>query len=286
VERDLALIGAARRDRIRCRTGAEEPHLSISHRISDGIARLGLRKVPPPPPELAPAIGMGDFYQIGRDMVRLIDELAGVAPDERIVDVGCGLGRLVQPLRSLLDHRGRYDGVDIVKPFVEWDRQAISSRDSRFRFHHLDLFNTEYNREGKLDPATVRFPFADGSFSLAIATSLFTHLQADAAANYLREIARLLRPGGRLFATFFLLDPTVLERIGRHETDIDFAHAIPHGRVADAAVPEKAIAFDVEWVYAQLGPAGLEPGPRVPHGGWTGLPGSSTYQDVVVATRV
>lgn len=35
---------------------------------------------------------------------------------------------------------------------------------------------------------------------------MFTHLSPADRDNYLREIRRVLRPGGRCFATFFLLD--------------------------------------------------------------------------------
>ncbi len=44
------------------------------------------------------------------------------------------------------------------------------------------------------------------SFDLIIATSIFTHLQPGAAQNYIFQCARFLETGGRLFATFYLLE--------------------------------------------------------------------------------
>ena len=41
------------------------------------------------------------------------------------------------------------------------------------------------------------------AFDYAIAQSVFTHLPAAAVAGALRELARCVRPGGRLYVTFF-----------------------------------------------------------------------------------
>lgn len=46
-----------------------------------------------------------------------------------------------------------------------------------------------------------RLPFDDGSFDLAYACSVFSHLSADAAGAALAELGRVLRPGGQLTVT-------------------------------------------------------------------------------------
>ncbi len=55
-------------------------------------------------------------------------------------------------------------------------------------------------------PTASPSPNADESFDFAFAHSVFTHLPADSVANYLGETHRVLRPGGILYATWFLFD--------------------------------------------------------------------------------
>src|SRR5687767_15011180 len=69
-----------------------------------------------------------------------------------------------------------------------------------FQFDWLDVGNTQYNTRSSRAASAVRFPDDDASFDFVFATSVFTHLLPDAAARYLAESRRVLRPGGRLFA--------------------------------------------------------------------------------------
>ena len=50
-----------------------------------------------------------------------------------------------------------------------------------------------------------KLDFPDATFDFVCATSVFTHMLPAGVANYLREIRRVLRPGGRCLATFFVL---------------------------------------------------------------------------------
>ena len=50
------------------------------------------------------------------------------------------------------------------------------------------------------------FPCADNSFDLVFLTSVFTHMFAGDVENYLSEISRVLKPGGKCLITWFLLD--------------------------------------------------------------------------------
>ena len=93
----------------------------------------------------------------------------------RILDVGCGTGTMLTYLASY----GKAQGVDI-------DEEAIG-----------------YCRERGLTDVRLgsaeTLPFEDGSFDLVTALDVVEHLDDDAAA--LREIHRVLRPGGKLLMT-------------------------------------------------------------------------------------
>jgi SAM-dependent methyltransferase len=188
------------------------------------------------------------------------------------------------PLAQSLDDRSTYDGFDTLAVYVEMCRTELHLDESRVRFHHFDLQSSLYNPTGAVKSEDFRFPWNDGAFTLAIATSLFTHLSADAARHYLREIARTLEPGGRLYATFFVLDEQSRDAMKIRPTDPDFRAPFEQGLYADAANPEAAVAFDAQWLLQTFLAAGYKIDHYAP-GTWRrGL--GAEYQDVVVASKI
>jgi Methylase involved in ubiquinone/menaquinone biosynthesis len=106
--------------------------------------------------------------------------LPGVPGDparpRRLLDVGCGTG-------ATLTHLARFG--DVVG--VDVEPRALA-------------FCRERGVRGELALATAEaLPFPDGAFDAAVALDVLEHLRDDAAA--VREIARVLKPGGLLFAS-------------------------------------------------------------------------------------
>jgi SAM-dependent methyltransferase len=241
------------------------------------------REAPQPPGDLIAGLGPGDYHEIGRHTLGLIERMAGVRARDRVLDVGCGLGRIAWPLSERLGRRGSYVGLDVAQAYTDWCRDHLGLDPRRFTFHHADIRSSLYNPDGEIEPEGFVFPWSDGSFDLAIATSLFTHLMPDAAAHYLAEIARVLAPGGRVFASFFLLDPRGREAAATGATYPTFGVPMEHGLLHDPAVPESAVAYDPEWLGGRLTAANLEV-IGVHAGKWKD-PLGLDYQDVVVASR-
>ena len=144
----------------------------------------------------------------------MLVDAGGLRPDERVLDLGCGAGRVAAHLTRYLDPAsGSYEGFDVTPKAIDWAQKQITSRHPNFRFQLVEVRNEEYSPRATGDASTYRFPYADGEFDLAFATSLYTHMFPFQVANYLRETARVLRPGGRAIATFFLLNPEAEELI-------------------------------------------------------------------------
>lgn len=241
-------------------------------------------RTPPLPPEsLLLGVGSGDYFKIGERALGLLEQLARLRASDRVLDVECGLGRLAWPLSGKLRRRGSYDGLDVVKAYTDWCAQNLGLDPERFRFHHADVRTSSYNPNGAIEATDFVFPWADASFDLAIATSLFTHLLPAATEHYIREIARTLARSGRLFASFFLLDEVGREAVAAGTTNPTFDAVIEHGRLHDPAVPEHAVACDAEWLFETLASAGLK-ATAVHSGYWKGQPGFE-YQDLVLAVR-
>ena len=255
---------------------------------ADGLERVLARGDRACPPRRLRGVGAGDFRAVGEALVDQLVELGGLRPEHDVVDIGCGSGRLALPLTAYL-RGGHYEGFDVDEEMIAWCRRSITPRHPNFGFTTLDIANTHYNPQGALTAREVMFPFAAERFDVAVATSLFTHLLPDGLGNYATETARVLAPGGRLFATFCLVDDAVLERMSRGRAEIELRHRVRDGsgveyHTLDPASPETAVGFSEAHVRSTLGGAGLRVD-AVHRGTWSGLDGGLTYQDVVIARR-
>ncbi len=231
------------------------------------------------PPMRLRFVGGGDFRKIGEEMVQLLIERAGLQPTDDVLDIGCGAGRVAIPLARYLDAQSTYRGFDVVRDAVRWCSRNITRRHPNFTFTHVNVFNSSYNRRG-VPAAELRFPYDDEVADLAFATSVFTHLDPAAIRNYLSETRRVLRPGGRLFATFFLLN----ERTKTRTNQLVFPHDRGDHQLLDETDPGAGVAIE-ESLLDELLPSGAWRNRRVWHGAWSGGPEPATFQDLVVAER-
>lgn len=242
------------------------------------------RFMPQPPPELV-YVGDGDYRAIGAEFLERLVQDASLAPSDRILDIGCGIGRLALPLTQFLDD-GTYDGIDPVAAGTDWCTGTISPVYPNMRFRHLDLRHELYNPAGALDTATIRLPFADASFDIVCMISVLTHLEAAEALNYATETARLLAPGGRCFATAFLMNPPARAALqqGKGMLAFDGNESGPtYYAIKDA--PLAAVAFDEDVLLELFLRHGLRRVRPAGYGSWSGRPGQS-FQDICVFEKV
>ena len=243
--------------------------------------RLGRRPALTPPRRLQGA-DYGEFERIGAEFLGYFKDLGGLEPWHDVLDIGCGVGRMAVPLAAYLDDDARYEGFDIVRPEVEWCQSEISARHPNFAFEVAEVRNPRYNPDAATEAHEYRFPYDDDSFDFAFATSVFTHMLAPDSERYLAETARVLRPGGRLFATYFLLNLESRARIA--DADSHFSFRVPAGDAwaEDAESIEAAIAYEENAVMDTLERVGFTVTDKR-YGEWSGRPDGMTWQDVVVA---
>jgi SAM-dependent methyltransferase len=123
--------------------------------------------------------------------------------DPQVLDLGCGTGKLVMAAWPFLGKGGRYTGFDIDQKAINFAKGWYPS--DKCTFIHVPLYNAHYNPTGK-PLAEYVWPFSDQSMDVALAFSLFTHLNQPDSQCYFDELARVLKPGGIALFTFFLLD--------------------------------------------------------------------------------
>ena len=131
------------------------------------------------------------------DAERLV-ALAGLTADSRLLDLGCGPGRLTIGLRELLPGLQRYVGVDVQSGHVKWCAKHLGA--PGWSFVHVDAQNDRYNPSGSERLALDITP----GFDVAFAYSVFSHMRSDDTAFYLSELGRLLDPGGVAVFTAFV----------------------------------------------------------------------------------
>jgi SAM-dependent methyltransferase len=139
-----------------------------------------LKKVRPLDEAMAVAVG-GSYELFGQIEANLLRQL-GLADGMRLLDFGCGSGRLAAALCKTADIS--YVGIDIVQDLLNYARSKTPD-------HYQFLLNREMS-----------IPLPDGSADMICAFSVFTHLHHDESYLYLEEFVRVLKPGGKIIISF------------------------------------------------------------------------------------
>src|SRR5262245_26784155 len=106
----------------------------------------------------------------------------GARPGEQWLDAGCGTGTLA---RQLAHHGCRVTGVDGSARMIEVAGRAAAGMHDAPNFLHVN--------------DVVALPFAAGSFDGVVCSSVLEYVQSP--PRVLVELARVLRPGGRLLVS-------------------------------------------------------------------------------------
>ena len=124
-------------------------------------------------------------------------EQAAIRSGERVLDVGCGTGTLA------IEAKRRAPGAEIAG--LDADAAVLERARGKAgeRGVELELI------EGFSD----HLPFVERSFDVVLSSLFFHHLERPAKEATAREIARVLRPGGRLHVADFGPPDTALMRV-------------------------------------------------------------------------
>lgn len=162
--------------------------------------------------------------------------------DTQILDFGVSWGRIIRFF--LKDTAPEYlHGVDVSERYLK------AARDSGCQ---AEL--------AKIDPLGL-LPYADASFDLVYAYSVFTHLPETLQDRWLGEIRRVLKPGGIFVAT--VEPPRFLDAFRNVDTNDDTVH-LWHRMMATKIAADPGIRT------------------RLEETGFSYIPGNETYGDTVV----
>ena len=242
---------------------------------------------PLPPTELR-FMGEDDdrFISIGDLCVRMLREAMPVSALGMVLDIGCGYGRLAHALLRDKRFTGRYYGLDILPQQIAWCQEHLG-QDGRAHFRHLDLHNARYNPAGKYTVKDLDFS-AMPRMDAVVFYSVFTHMYEADIRAYLQLAAPLLKPGGSLLCTAFLLNESSDEGERTGTTRYPMPHRLnAHVRYFNAEDPLHAIGYAEPAFLGLIGECGLRVDKVVP-GSWCGRPVDGPfdpYQDMIIARR-
>jgi ubiquinone/menaquinone biosynthesis C-methylase UbiE len=226
------------------------------------------------------------FAQVGGGFTHeYLIRRARLKPNERVLDLGCGIGQKARVLTTYLGAGGSYEGIDIVPKGIEWCRSAYAD----FRNFHFtladDLYSSHYNPAGKILAKHYRLPYGDAEFDLVFLASVFTHLMPDEVAHYLSELSRVLKPDGRCVASAFLLNSETRPRIDAGKTNPVFLLQDGDYGVIDQNNPTMGILLDEAFLRRAMAANNLRIC-EITYGFWSGQADLlKALQDCVIALK-
>ncbi len=251
--------------------------------INDAVDALVGREEMVPPWSMTRTEAL-EYIRSGEQMKDYFVRFGGLGPKDCVLDVGCGTGRLALPLTKLMSSDGEYRGFDTKVDGITWCRKNITSSYPNFQFQHCPVYNSHYNADGGLSAARFRFPYEEAYFDFVFLYSVFTHMLPPDLENYISEIARVLKPGGTCFSSFFLVNEESARLIQSGSSGQAFVHRIEGCLTTNKADPESALAYEEETVRELFQKSSF----RVEspyYGSCCGRAQFISYQDFVVARK-
>ncbi|OFX21428.1 MAG: hypothetical protein A2041_07565 [Bacteroidetes bacterium GWA2_31_9b] len=238
------------------------------------------------PPKGLIFTGLGNFLKQGETFLNYFIELGNLKPDNYVLDIGSGIGRMAIPLTRYLSKEGKYEGFDIVKKGVNWCQKKISPKFPNFNFQHIDLKNSLYNLSTEQDASKFKFPYKDNYFDFVFLTSVFTHMLPNDVENYLFEINRVLKTSGICFVTFFI-DPVDSIDFKNQNKNFKFLYDKGNYILMDEKVPEANVAYKFDYLQNIIKNSGLRI--KSKHFGfWSGRSKSDSldFQDILILEKI
>ncbi len=149
------------------------------------------------------------FSESGKHFGDQIVGLLGDTPDKVVLDLGCGIGRIAG---FVAPHAGQLVAVDLSERMLQLARQNLAA------FPNVHYLQSSANSISEVD---------DQSIDLVYSVLVLQHLEREDAFSMMREIRRVLRPGGRAYLNF----PNLL-----HEVQLEaFIAYVDTGAVSNEA---------------------------------------------------
>ena len=111
-----------------------------------------------------------------------------------------------------------YHGIDVSVERIRYARALLGDDDNLLHLYLFPTRNSRYNKNGTKQPQDATLG-PDKHYDAAIAVSVMTHIGGKKnARHYLQEFRRVLKPGGKLFCTWYTSPPVDEPNYNAHRT--------------------------------------------------------------------
>jgi len=252
----------------------------------DYVCRLINGKSDFPPLHLRRYVGpLRTFEASGAEFMIYLRLLVRLQPQESLLDVGCGCGLMAIFLKDYFAPGGHYAGVDIHQPSIKWCANRIGKQHHNFQFQHIDVRNRAFNPNGTTPAEQYKFSFEAQCFDVILLKSVFTHMRPEEVENYLCEVARMLKVGGRCLITLFLLNEEQARLSDLRKEQMRFEFGEGSWRYLHKHRPESAVAYDESYLRDVLTKSGLILREPIFYGRWAGRTEGLSFQDMLLVQK-
>ncbi len=130
--------------------------------------------------KMSPEEQRASFEKSAAESVRQILSTVPWNPNWKVLEIGCGVGRVVKPMRERF---AQVDGVDIAANMIEFARQYLGDGKQNGRL----LVNNGSDLQ----------PLSDQHYDLVYSMIVFQHIRSlSVVRSYFRDVFRVLKPGG------------------------------------------------------------------------------------------
>ncbi|MDB5446072.1 MAG: methyltransferase [Phenylobacterium sp.] len=239
-----------------------------------------------PPVPLMQTIGSHSPEHFRGNSVHFFKEIASrlqLSESSKVLDLGCGCGRMAIPFVEFLDS-GRLYGCDVWPEGIAWCNANLTGKGNA-EFHVQHAANNYYFQpfDEKTYNAFSLDWLPDSVLDASYAISVYTHLVVDDVRIYLSEISRATKTGGLAYFTFFMIDKYFMiyrERTGQHTALVERAPGCFHAYAGQdffggfTARVLRSLFDETGWdiVSFELG-------------SWANKPGARNYQDTFILEK-
>lgn len=211
------------------------------------------------------------------DLLNLCKKYGSIQAHHRILEFGCGTGRVLSKLVGVSDH---CSGIDICPRYVK-----VCLEDG-LPVIHIDVNHPEYNPNGMLDPLSQYAPFNDKTFDRVICIAVMNHQNVFTAKNIISEILRVTKIGGIIVMTAFLYNQRTDVQRRSGDLEFDFNMVLDDWGIINQSRPFLNCVLGEATIRDCINSNGGQIVEPIYYGSWRNIKSAPTGHDLIIIRKI